>query len=95
MLSPSPPSTVSPTGRLGRLAAVTPITLKSFSSGPVYPHIRVSGSVSGSELKHELYVRLEAHGVTCDRILDILDDVRARPDRLAAWVSVVTGPTPG
>jgi hypothetical protein len=51
--------------------------------------------VSGSELKHELYVRLEAHGVTCDRILDILDDVRARPDRLAAWVSVVTGPTPG
>lgn len=51
--------------------------------------------MSGSELKQELYVRLEAHGVTCDRILDILDDIRARPDRLAAWVSVVTGPTKG
>lgn len=68
---------------------MTPITLKSFSSGPVYPQVRVSESVRGSELKQELYARLEAHGVTCDRILDILDDVRARPERLAAWVSVV------
>lgn len=71
---------------------MTPITLKSFSSGPVYPHIRVSGSVSGADLKQELYARLEAHGVTCDRILDILDDVRARPERLPAWVSVVVHP---
>lgn len=74
---------------------MTPITVKSFASGPVYPHIRVSGSLSGSELKQELYVRLEAHGVTCDRILDILDDIRARPDRLPAWVSVAPGPTTG
>jgi hypothetical protein len=71
---------------------VTPITLKSFSSGPVYPHVRVSGSVRGADLKQELYVMLEAHGVTCDRILDILDDVKARPERLSAWVSVMALP---
>ncbi len=67
---------------------MTPITLKWFADRPVYAGITIPADAAGPELKRLLLTRLEAHGVTCDRILDILDDVRADPSRLSAWVSV-------
>ncbi len=67
---------------------VTPITLKWFANRPVYASITIPAGTEGSELKRVLYSSLESHGVTCDRILDILDDVRADPTRLSAWVNV-------
>lgn len=67
---------------------MTPIALKWFADRPVYAGITIPEGTQGAELKRLLLSRLEAHGVTCDRILDILDDVRADPSRLSAWVTV-------
>lgn len=69
---------------------MTPITLKSTRPGPVYPLIALAATFgSTAELKRNMLLALESHGITCDRILDMIDDVKVDPGRLDQWVRVL------
>ncbi len=68
---------------------VTPVTLIRQGDDPRFPQVRIPGSLAGAALKAALTVRLTAAGVTCDLILEILDDVRQNPAGLARWVTVI------
>ena len=67
----------------------TPLAPSRPAGRPIYPTVRVSGDLGLPDLKRELLVGLERCGVTCDRIVEVIDQVRADRARLAYWVSVV------
>lgn len=67
---------------------MTPVTLVRHGDDPRFPQVRIPGSLSGAALKATLTVRLTAAGVTCDLILEILDEIRQDPDGLTRWVTV-------
>lgn len=68
---------------------VTPVTLVRHGNDPRFPEVRIPGSLTGAALKAALTVHLTAAGVTCDLVLQVLDDVRQDPGGLARWVTVI------
>ncbi|MDH4118211.1 MAG: hypothetical protein OEX04_16565 [Acidimicrobiia bacterium] len=64
---------------------MTPVTIRNHKPGPVFPLVGFDPSANP---KSELPPKLAAHGVTCDEILAILDDVRANRDRLRHWFRI-------
>ena len=67
------------------MRGMTPVPLSKPGGQPVFPMLRISRD---SDLKQQVLSVLMAHGVTCDRILEIMDQVKSNPDALHRWFQV-------
>ncbi len=64
---------------------MTPI---AFSRRRGTPHFPLAEIMPTGNMKQEVLRVLESHGVPCDRILEIMDEVKADPAALERWFSV-------
>ena len=64
---------------------MTPVALSRRSGAPFFPLAELT---PGGNLKQEILAVLASHGVTCDRILEIMDEVKADPGALDRWLVV-------
>jgi hypothetical protein len=64
---------------------MTPVGLTAPQGSPLFPLAAIDPS---GNLKQQAYLALLAHGVTCERILEILDEIRADPAAIASFFEV-------
>lgn len=76
---------LSETVSLVRCSLMTPVAFTRRTGTPYFPLAEITPS---GNLKQEVLRVLESHGVTCDRILEIMDDVKSDPSALERWFRV-------